>query len=136
MYEYFEHTADIGIHLQSKDWPSLLADAGTALFGLIVADVGTIRPLQSQQVRVAGTERDYLLFDWLTELLYLFDSQGLVLCRFDVTATEDGVESEVWGEPFDPLRHLPSHEVKAVTYHELRVTQSAEGWQADVIVDI
>lgn len=136
MYEYFEHTADVGIHVEAADWPSLLADAGRGLFGLIVSDVSAIRPLQSLHLHVPGNEPEYLLFDWLTELLYLFESRRLLLCEFDVRMTADGVESEVRGEPFEPSRHLPSHEVKAVTYHELRATQTAQGWEADVIVDI
>ena len=40
------------------------------------------------------------------------------------------------GEPMDPARHEMDHEVKAITYHGLRVEQTADGWVAEVIVDI
>ena len=40
------------------------------------------------------------------------------------------------GESFDPARHLLSHEVKAITYHELKVERTPVGWLAEAIVDI
>ena len=49
---------------------------------------------------------------------------------------DDGLEGEAWGEPMDPARHEPNHEVKAITYHGLKVEKTADGWLAEVIVDI
>ena len=56
--------------------------------------------------------------------------------RFDVSVTDDGLSATAWGEPLDPARHELAREVKAITYHELRVEQTADGWLAEVIVDI
>ena len=87
-------------------------------------------------MRIDGTDREYLLFDWLRELLYRFDSRHLLLGRFAVRVTAAGLDGEAWGEPLDPARHALAHEVKAITYHGLKVEQTADGWLAEVIVDI
>jgi SHS2 domain-containing protein len=79
---------------------------------------------------------DYLLFDWLKELLYHFAADHLLLGSFAVQTTDTGLTGKAWGEPLDRSRHLLEHEVKAITYHGLRVEQTVDGWLAEVIVDI
>jgi SHS2 domain-containing protein len=85
---------------------------------------------------VAGTDPELLLFDWLTELLYVFESRKLLLAEFEVSVDSRGLSATCRGEPVDPARHELDHEVKAITYHGLRIEQTAEGWLAEVIVDI
>jgi SHS2 domain-containing protein len=136
MYETFEHTADLGLRVRAADLDTLFAEAAACLFSAIVEDPDTVRPAQRIDVRIEGAEREYLLFDWLRELLYRFDSRHLLLCRFEARVGEGGLEGSAWGEPFDPGRHALAHEVKAVTYHGLKVERTADGWLAEVIVDI
>jgi SHS2 domain-containing protein len=136
MYETFEHTADLGLRVIARDLDTLFAEAAQALFAAIVEDLGTIQPRQRLDVRLTADDREYLLFDWLKELLYHFDSEHLLLGRFEVRVNHNSLTGAAWGEPLDPSRHLLSHEVKAITYHGLRVEQTADGWLAEVIVDI
>lgn len=136
MYELFEHTADLGLRATSPDLDALFADMAAGLFAAIVEDPTTIRPNAATTVEIAGADREYLLFDWLKELLYLFDAEHQVFASFDVTVRADGLTATAWGEPLDPARHLLNHEVKAITYHELKVEWTATGWVAEVIVDI
>ena len=136
MYEYFEHTADLGIRVRAPDVNTLFAEAATALFASIVDELDTVRPTQQVEIAVEGTDREYLLFDWLRELLFRFDADHMLLSGFDVSVNETGLKAICWGEPIDPARHVLSHEVKAITYHGLRVEQDNDGWIAEVIVDI
>jgi SHS2 domain-containing protein len=136
MYEYFEHTADLGIRVRSADLNGLFAEAASALFAAVVDGLETVRPAQQVDVVIGGTELDFLLFDWLRELLYRFDADHLLLAGFDVRVTDTGLTATVRGEPLDPARHVLSQEVKAITYHGLRVEREGGGWIAEVIVDI
>ncbi|HJT76884.1 MAG TPA: archease [Gemmataceae bacterium] len=136
MYETFEHTADLGLRVRSPDLGTLFAEAARALFAAVVEDLAAVQPLQRSDVQVAGTDREYLLFDWLKALLYRFDADHLVFSRFEVRVAATGLTGTAWGEPLDPDRHALAHEVKAITYHGLRVEQTADGWLAEVIVDI
>lgn len=136
MFETFEHTADLGLRVRAPDLDTLFAEAAEALFAAAVEDLATVRPLQRHDVKVAGDDRVYLLFDWLNELLYHYDTRHLLFSRFEANVADDGVTASAWGEPLDRSRHELQHEVKAITYHGLKVERTNDGWLAEVIVDI
>jgi SHS2 domain-containing protein len=136
MYETFEHTADLGLRVRAADLDSLFAEAGRGLFSLMVANLDVVRLVEEVSLGVVGDELDYLLFDWLNELLYIFETRRLLLVEFNVRASESSVQATARGEPFDPARHQSEHEVKAITYHELKVVKENGDWLAEVIVDI
>lgn len=139
MHETFEHTADLGLRVRAPDLSTLFVESAQALFAAIVEDLGTVQPIVKLEVQLAGEDREYLLFDWLNELLFRFDTQHLLFSQFEVKLTESPrlkLRGLAFGEPLDRERHNLSHEVKAITYHGLKVEKSAEGWLAEVIVDI
>jgi len=136
MYELFDHTADVGLRMRAESLDELFAEAGRALFSVIVANFDGVRPVQELPLRIEGSRRDDLLFDWLAELLYTFDARRVLLSDFRVRVNKNGLEATARGEPFDPDRHELDMEVKAITYHGLKVEQDGDGWLAEVIVDI
>ena len=136
MYELFEHTADLGLRAAAADLDGLFAEMAGALLAAMVENPEAVRPETAATVEIAGADREYLLFDWLKELLYRFDADHLLYGRFEVSVRPDGLAATVHGEPVDPARHLLNHEVKAITYHGLVVEQTPGGWRAEVIVDI
>ncbi|HEX5102812.1 MAG TPA: archease, partial [Pirellulaceae bacterium] len=110
---------------------------GRGLLTMLVANPAAVRPVQTKAIELTAGEPSYLLFDWLTELLFAFESDKLLLCEFDVQVAGGKLTATCRGEPMDPSRHEMDHEVKAITYHGLTVEQRADRtWQADVIVDI
>jgi SHS2 domain-containing protein len=135
MYELFGHTADLGLRARAPDLNMLFSEMARALFAAIVEDPSTIAERDYVEIRLPPEEPVYLLFDWLKELLYRFDSEHLIFTRFNAQVN-GGLQATARGEPFDPERHHLAHEVKAITYHRLRVEQTAYGWLAEVIVDI
>ena len=78
------------------------------------------------------------LKDWLRELIYRFETEHLLLRDIKLQLSDGNrrLRAECCGEPADWSRHLPDNELKAVTYHGLRVEQIAGGWMAEVILDI
>jgi SHS2 domain-containing protein len=137
MYEAFEHTADLGLRVRAADLNTLFAEAGLALFAAIVeGGLGQVVPARAVEIAVPGDELDYLLFDWLKALLGRFEVEHWLFSKFDVQVGPDGLKATAWGEPLDRARHELGHEVKAITYHGLRVEQAPGGWLAEVIVDI
>jgi SHS2 domain-containing protein len=136
MYETFEHTADLGLRVRAPDLDTLFTEAARALFSVIVEDLDSVQPRERLDVRLPPDERALLLFDWLRQLLANFDARHLLFSRFEVRVDEGGLTGTAWGEPLDRERHVLDHEVKALTYHGLRVEQQGGGWLAEVIVDI
>jgi len=136
MFETFDHTADLGLRIRAPDLDGLFVEAATALFSIIVEDVATVAPKQAVGIELANDDPEFLLFDWLKTLLYHFDAEHLLFSRFEVHIDAAGLKGRAWGEPLDRSRHELSHEVKAITYHGLRVERSDDGYLAEVIVDI
>jgi SHS2 domain-containing protein len=136
MYETFEHTADIGLRARAAELDRLFEDAARALFSVIVANPESIQPVQQVEFCLSGTHYDDLLFDWLAELLYTCDTRRLVFNQFHVHLNDDGLTATARGEPIERKRHALDKEVKAITYHGLKVERDDGGWLAEVIVDI
>jgi len=141
MYEFFEHTADLGLRARADSLPELYAESGRALFAALVDNYEAVEARDTRQLTIKAARHDELLHDWLAELLYLYDVDHLLLARFDVELTgADGAElalaATVHGEPIDHQRHELDTEIKAITWHGLRVEEDGDGWLAEVIVDL
>src|SRR5262245_59050417 len=97
----------------------------------------TIRPRHTVTLSLSATDVEDLLVRWLSELLYLYDTQRLLCCSFTFATLEPThLTATVAGEPLDPERHPIDTEIKAVTYHQIAVEQVAGHWQACVILDL
>ena len=136
MYELFEHTADLGLRIRASDLDSLFAEAGQALFAVITDSLDDVQPRRERRFSIAADNSEYLLRDWLGELLYVFDAEQLLFSEFEVDVKADHLKAVARGEPVDRRRHRIEREVKAITYHGLKVERETTGWLAEVILDI
>ena len=136
MYETFDHTADLGLRVRAADLNTLFAESARALFSVIVANLADVSPVQRVEIELEEDQPDFLLFDWLNELLFLYDSRNFGFSDFQVTINDGHLTGSAGGEPLDSRRHQLDHEVKAITYHGLKVQPDPTGWLAEFIVDI
>jgi SHS2 domain-containing protein len=135
-YEVFEHTADIGLHAYGRTLPELFANAAAGMESLMVAPE-QVEAKVSREISVEGHDPVALLVSWLNELIFLFDTEYLLLCQFEITNFSDThLRAVVSGEAYDPARHDLSSAIKAVTWHEAYVRSEAEGYKARIIFDI
>ena len=135
-YREIEHTADLGVEITAADLPALFASAGEALYALI-ADPATIENREAIKVSATGANPEDLLHTWLCELLALFNVEGFVGKRCEITYISDGqVQGRVSGEKLDLKRHAFHTEIKGITYHDFKVWQEAGAWHARVIFDV
>jgi len=135
-FRTIEHTADIGIEVEADTLADLFAGAAQGMFSIMVPS-GTVSPETSRSVNVQANDLEELMFTWLNELLYLLDAEGLLFCRFEVVEIERGrLAATVSGERIDSERHHLSEEVKAATYHWMKVEQRCGSWFARVIFDV
>ena len=136
MFEWFEHTADLGIRVRAASLEVLFAEAAEALVATIVLAPELIEPKEAFSVRLKDDDLAYLLMDWLRELLYRFETSRQVFGTFTTQIRGSILEATAWGERLDPDRHGLNHEVKAITYHGLRLEKKEDTWLAEFIVDI
>ncbi len=134
-FEFFEHTADVGLEARGETLAEAFANAAHGLASLLV-EPGHVRPAEVRQVTLKGEGLEDLLVAWLNELLYLFDSEGFLPASFAFSTLDKGeLRAEVAGETFDAARHHPRHGVKAATYHQVSVAGNG-GYRVRVILDV
>jgi SHS2 domain-containing protein len=136
-YEFFDHTADIGVHIYGATLPELFSNAAQAMYE-VMGKLAKAESGKRREIKLEATTLEDLLHDWLTELLYDFAAHQVLYDRLDITeATPQRVVAIVSGSVVDFARSEPREEIKAVTYHKLRVEQTTDGrWQATIIFDV
>ncbi len=135
-FELIEHTADIGVRAFGSSELEVFQNAAAGMFSLI-ADPELVECRDEFDVRAEADDREALLVEWLNELLYLHESQDLLLKRFEVKKLgETELEARVCGEPIDRGRHELMRDIKAATYHMLKLKESSKGWTTEVIFDV
>lgn len=134
-YEELGHTSEIGIRLTAATAPALFSCAAQAMFHLATpVDEATIEIEQSRTITVTSADSESLLVDWLNELLYLYETSGVVFRQFTIAAwAPTQLEATVAGGRTETP---PAMHIKAVTYHQLAVEERDEEWQAQVFFDI
>lgn len=134
-YKRIDHDADLRIHVFGNNIQALFENAGLAVAELI-ADFAPQPVDQIHRISVSGIDWPDLMFYWLREVLCLWTiKEQMVLEIHQLHITEFELQADVGAISFDPLRHQVGSEIKAVTYHQLEVTQGISGWEAKIIFD-
>ncbi|WP_456370368.1 archease [Geoglobus sp.] len=136
MYRFLDHTADVAFEVEADDLAGLLREASLAFY-----EAFTFQELLSEgKVKTLEVEEDspdYLLFAWLNELLYLFDTEHFAGRSVEVGVHGDDrlvARGKILGDALSPEK--VRLEPKAITLHNFRVEKRNGGWYAFVVVDI
>ncbi len=133
-FQLIEHTADVGLIAHGRNLAEAYANAAYGLFS-IIAELKTVREIESRRLEISEGDREALLFEWLNSLLYFFDVEMLLFKRFDIMELDGHhLKAICHGEKYDPSRHRLKTSVKSATYHMLKVDDEKN--QVQVIFDI
>jgi SHS2 domain-containing protein len=137
-FEFFDVTADVGFRAYGDNLEEAFQNAGLATFE-VMTDTSSIKQKVKREILMESEDIKALLYDWLSELLFLHDYEGLVFSEFKVqiTAKESGefeISSQIWGEKFNQSNHEVRDEVKAVTFHLMEIKKN-NGCMVQVILD-
>ncbi len=138
--ETFDHTADVGLSAWADSPAELLAALAGGLVD-VICERSQVRPDELRTLHVEAQDMEFLAVDFLSRLLYIFAVDHFIPAEVSVTirdAGEDGISltAELAGETYDPSRHEIRTEVKAVTYHQLKVAPEGGRWVGRVILDL
>ena len=128
-----EHTGELEVEIEAPTEQGVFEDGFEAMRELLGGAGGPgDAPARSREVSLAGTDRAALLAEWLAELAFIAESEGLVPERLAaLELAEDGLRAVVEGS-----EGAPPHLVKAATYHRLALERSENGWRATVVLDV
>ncbi len=135
-YEFIEHTADIGIRVKGSSLKNLFYNSALALFS-IIAEVNLTKNKSQKEFIISQRAQNVeeLFINWLNELLSLSSAKGIIFSRFRINKIDDNsLEASVTGS--DVKDYRVNTEVKAATYHQLKVKKIKSVWVAEVILDV
>lgn len=135
-FEVLDHTADVGLKSYGETLKEVFENAAIGMFSLIT-DLDNVKVSLSAEIEIEAEDRETLLVEWLNELLYRFEVEYLVFKRFEIVDWDEEyrLRARAYGELLDLGRHQIKTQIKATSYHELKIEHS-DGWSAQVIFDI
>jgi protein archease len=134
-FEIVEHTADTAIRGWSPNLDTLFAVMAEGLFKVIGGDA-TISTHQTRSVHLEAENPSELLHDWLETLNTLHQIHGELYARFELAIEQNRLRGVVHGGPLQQATGELGTEVKAVTWHDLRIQHTPGGLEAYVLLDI
>ncbi|MBI4849224.1 MAG: archease [Nitrospirae bacterium] len=146
-YGPIDISGDAGLRIWGEGLPELFANAAEGMFNLIT-DVSNVTGPEEREIAVSAESIEDLLIKWLNELVFLFDTYGLVGKEFSIDLLpphpplgkggQEGVKlkAKISGGIFNPQVNESRLLIKAATYHSLSVRKNNSKWEAVVIFDI
>jgi len=132
-FELLPHTAEVQVRARAPTLASLLAEAGRALARVELGVPPGPAAGDWRAVEVRSGDRAALLVDWLNELIWIAETERWVPVEFELeTEGEVAVRGRMRGLSVACAPSL----VKAATYHALRVEPTAEGFEAEFVLDV
>jgi len=132
--EELPHTADILVRVKAGSLEDLFAESVRALMGFMYGDrrEGT----DARVIRVSSEDLTGLLVGFLSEVLFVSESERFVVADATVSITGTSLEARLTGEKFSQERHGGGVEVKGISYSGLSIIKTDEGCQADILFDV
>jgi len=135
-FRILEHPSDLGIEAWGNDLAEVFRQSALALTSLVVEPT-SVRALERRTLQIRGTDTENLLVRWLSEILYLYDGEDFLVSEAEVqNIDETTIDSTLVGEILDMTVHELRTDVKAVTYHQLKVSHETGNWRAIVYLDL
>jgi len=137
-FEFIEHTADLGLRVYGKTSEDLFKNYANTLFSLLT----NYKPkcIITKKLTLQAQTLSELLVDWLNELLSVFFADKFLPREYCLKITDDKggkiLQAEINGEEFDFEKNKIKREIKAATYHGLKIEENKKGYAAEVIFDV
>ncbi len=137
-FEFFDHTADIGVRIYGENLENLFRNSALALFSLLV----DCKPKETSEEKIIleAETLEELLVTWLNELLSLFWAYNFLPLTYSISIIEKQdskiLNAQIKGNNCGLSKNKIKTEVKAATYHDLKIKHSEKGYAAEIIFDV
>ncbi len=140
-FEFRDHTADVQVRSWGLSLEEAFAQTAYSLMATITPNLKKITPKVERIITIEAEDKEALLFDFLSEFLYIFDVDELVFNQIYVRSIEKfkdnyKLRATLKGEKFDLNKHEIGIEVKAITYSFLNIEEKHESIVIDIVFDI
>jgi SHS2 domain-containing protein len=134
-YEYLNHTADAKFRAFGKDIEEVFRNSALAMFN-ILGDTHRVKVTKKQKIKIKSKSYESLLYDFLEELLFLLDTEDFFLHDVKEIRISKNFELEAIVVGDDYKNYDLKGDIKAVTYNDMSIKKTKNGYEAVVVVDI
>jgi riboflavin kinase/FMN adenylyltransferase len=139
-FRELEHTADRALHVWGKGLPDLLVGAARGMCSLM-GNLEDLTPEVWRTVRLEADDREALLVDWLNELLFLIEQEGLLFVDFRIQSASDVAEplqdrATLVANVGGAVAPVTRAHIKAATFHDLQLVKDNDGWSTVITFDV
>lgn len=130
-FEEISHTADWSVRVWAQDLPLLFAESARAMNAL----AGTVTgqgPRVKRAFTSGGPDAESLLVAFLSELVYYQEQENLAFDTFDTRLSDKQISVDMEGAQITSIDKA----IKAVTYHNLEVEETARGVEVVIVFDV
>ena len=132
-WEEIAHTADWSIRVWGQDRRALFENAARGMVSLIGGEADPAQDPVACGLTLEADDWETLLVDFLTEILYLIEDDGLVCGHIEVArAAGHQLAATVEGRAGGRF----NKEIKAVTYHNLAIRHTDQGFETTIVFDV
>lgn len=131
MYKEIEHTADYAIWVSSGNAEGLFLDAARGMYALTGGRVEATAG--ERRVRLRAPDIETLLVEWLEELAFLLEMEGQMAREMSFVVLHP---TNLVAELHIGLASGVTRLIKAVTFHDLEIRSSDEGYQTTIVFDV
>lgn len=143
-YRYLEHSTDAIVQAHGSSLEELFENSAMGLVN-IMFDIDKVENRQSETIIASDENLENLLFDWLEKVLLKILIEQIVLSRFSIEISEKYtnlaekkylLKARAGGEKVSYGKHNYKIEIKAITYHELKIQRIDSSYVATFLVDL
>ena len=137
-YEIIEHTADVGIKANGRTLKELFENAAKGMFSIIGGKPYPEAKIKKKiEIKKEVETLEELLVAWLSELLYIFNKEEILFSSFNVLELNNSrIVGEAKGAKIDFSKGTLQAEIKAVTFHDLKIEEQKRGFNCRIIFDV
>lgn len=140
-FKFLDHTADVSVEAQGSTLEEAFEQTAYSLMETITPSFRSLSPVIEKIIKIEAEDKEALLFDFLTEFLYLFDVMELIFNKIKIQLIKKRqeklyLEAIAYGGKFDITKHEPGTEVKAITYSYMNIEEKKNGVKITIVFDI
>ena len=130
-FEEIEHTADWSIRVWAPNHAELFRQAALGMIFLSELEIDIANPVV-ETLELNAIDLESLLVSFLSELVFLAEQDDLGFDRFELSIDGLMLHAKISGGKIVNRKK----EIKAVTYHNLAVTETESGYQVVIVFDV
>jgi len=122
-YKILEHATDAFIEVTASSLTEAFEVAGYSVRDIILEN-SKIEEKNERNIVVKGKDLDYLLYNWLEEIIYLIITEGFAIKKLNITLEKKEkfvISAQFFGETIDIKKHGFKVEIKSPTFHEMSI---------------